>query len=405
LPAFLNFPVSSPKVFALPASIEEAAQVLRLASRNRWTVVPAGKCSWLDAGNPLTGADVLIGTWRLNRIIEHEPADLIAITEAGVLLRDLNHRLMQEGQWLPIDATGHGEGTIGGIIATGTSGPQRSGYGPTRGFVIGLKVLLADGSLIKAGGRVVKNVAGYDLCKLFTGSYGTLGLIVEANFKLRPRPELEASVLASGPPGSLIAVAQMILKLPLFPAAVEMLSHTDLLRTEQPVLLTRFAGNDKTVKAQTENACTILKSANDISNVRVIENDSDIWERLALPLTTSKGVSWRAHVPPALLPGLIDLVYRSHNGAGDMMRWQAGIADGRLQAGGEFEPETNVDVLSKLRDECRRYKGSLFIENAPRQIKEQFPAWGEFGNSTFVMQRIKQQLDPEGILSPGRFGF
>src|SRR5205085_10616283 len=179
---------SSPCLEVAPASVEEACEVLRLAASEGWAVVPSGAGTWIDVGNPLRRVEVIVSTRRMQRIIEHEPADLIAIAEAGVTLDALNAELGKAGQWLPLDPPDDGRATIGGVVATGMSGAQCFGYGSPRSSVIGMRVALADGRIVKAGGRVVKNVAGYDLCKLFTGSYGTLGWILELTFKLKPRP-------------------------------------------------------------------------------------------------------------------------------------------------------------------------------------------------------------------------
>jgi glycolate oxidase FAD binding subunit len=381
---------------------------MKLASKERWAVLPGGRGSWLDVGNPLARVDLVISTRRLNRIIEHEPADLVAMTEAGVTLEDLNHELKRKGQWLPLDPLGYREATIGGIVATATSGPRRYGYGPTRGFVIGLKVVLADGRLVKAGGRVVKNVAGYDLCKLFTGSYGTLGIIVEANFKLRPRPEQEASVVASGSISALITAVQSILQRPLFPVAVEL--HSALIAQLEspkadPVLLVRFAGNQKAVKEQTETALSLFQNAHQILAARIIKDDGETWQQLAANMLPSiNDISWRASIPPAEVEAFIDLLLQTHSHSS--LRWQAGIATGTIQVSSEFEPKNgNVPLLQRLRSECQRLGGSLILERAPLPVKATLDAWGDLGKSVTLMERIKHQLDPEGILSPGRFGF
>ena len=178
-------------VSVAPASAEEISEILRLASHEGWNVLPAGNMTWLDRHDK-PAANLIVNTSRLNQIIEHEPADLIAVAQAGVTLMDFNTRLAENGQWLPLDPPDDGRATLGGVVATGIGGPQQFGYGRPRGSVIGMKVVLADGNQIKAGGRVVKNVAGYDLCKLFTGSFGTLGIITELNFKLRPQPARQA---------------------------------------------------------------------------------------------------------------------------------------------------------------------------------------------------------------------
>jgi len=403
---------STSKVLTVsPASIDEACEIMKLASKERWTVLPAGSASWLDAGNPLGPINLIVSTGRLNRIIEHEPADLVAITQAGVPFRNFNEELMLKGQWLPLDPPGYVAATIGGIVATGVNGPQGSGYGPTRGFVIGLKIVRADGKLIKAGGRVVKNVAGYDLCKLFTGSYGTLGLIVEANFKLRPRPEREATVIASGPIVSLIAAGQSILRAPLFPVAVELVSPEQAKAIDvdpedaEAVLLIRFAGNHTAVNEQSENALSLLANAC-ISSACTLAEDESIWQQLATQLVSKHNqISWRGSVPPFELLSLFRMMNESYSAVFSSSAWQAGIADGRMRVIQNFDcqRETHTQALQMLRRECERLGGSLILENAPLRLKETFDAWGDLGKSQGLMHSIKQQLDPAGIFSPERF--
>jgi len=237
-----------------PASAEEISETLKLASSEGWTVAPIGGMGWTRPT-----ANLIVSTTRLNKIIEHEPADLIAIAEAGVTLTDFNAKLAENGQWLPLDPPDDGRATLGGVVATGIGGPQQFGYGRPRGSVIGMKVVFADGSMIKAGGRVVKNVAGYDLCKLFTGSYGSLGIITELNFKLRPRPAREATVIGTGS-------ARAILDARLFPVALEIVDD---------VLHVRFAGNEKGVAFQTEQALKLLQ------NAEIVMDDAELWKKIA----------------------------------------------------------------------------------------------------------------------------
>ena len=254
-----------------PASAEEISEILKLASREGCKVLPAGGGTWLR-----TTANIVVSTLRLNQIIEHEPADLIAIAQAGVTLTDFNAKLAENGQWLPLDPPDDGRATLGGVVATGIGGPQQFGYGPPRGSVIGMKVVLADGTMIKAGGRVVKNVAGYDLCKLFTGSYGSLGIITELNFKLRPRPAREATVIVRE---DLRNSARTIVEARLFPVASEIVND---------VLLVRFAGNEKGVAYQIEQASKLLK------NAEVVMDDVDLWKRIEAKNTIREAPSGTA---------------------------------------------------------------------------------------------------------------
>ncbi|HTD87342.1 MAG TPA: FAD-linked oxidase C-terminal domain-containing protein, partial [Candidatus Binatia bacterium] len=181
-----------------PGSTAELTEVIDLGVAEDQTIVPAGGATFLEAGNVLERSNLIVTTRRLSKLIHHEPADLVATAQAGLTLGEFQNELRQRGQWLPIDPPDDGAATLGGVVATGMSGPQQFGYGPLRSFVIGLRAILADGTSIKAGGNVVKNVAGYDLCKLFTGSYGTLGIITEVTFKLRPVPVETRTIVASG---------------------------------------------------------------------------------------------------------------------------------------------------------------------------------------------------------------
>lgn len=255
-----------------PTSIEEVSEIMKRAHAEGRSVQSTGAMTWLKPS-----ANIILDTSRLNQIIEHEPADLIAIAQAGVKLGDFNAKLAENGQWLPLDPPDDGRATIGGVVATGIGGAQQFGYGRPRGCVIGMKVVLADGSVIKTGGRVVKNVAGYDLSKLFTGSFGTLGVIVEVNFKLRPRPVREATVIAAGPKSELLASARKVLDARLFPVAAEIISPLFATRLDlatDPVLLIRFAGNEKGVAYQIQQALALIE------NAELVSDDSELWREI-----------------------------------------------------------------------------------------------------------------------------
>jgi FAD/FMN-containing dehydrogenase len=306
-----------------PDSIEELSEIVKRAAAERLTITPAGGRTLLNR-DPAT--NLIVDMSRFNKIIEHEPADLIAIAQAGVPLTTFNQKLSESGQWLPLDPPDNGHATLGGVVATGLGGPQQFGYGRPRGSVIGMTVVLADGSIIKAGGRVVKNVAGYDLCKLFTGSYGTLGIIAELIFKLRPRPAREATVVANGSIAQLLAAARAVLDARLFPVAVELLSSSLANRigieVDTAALLIRFAGNEKSVTYQIEQALLHLKNAS-IQETGVVSDDSWIWQNVAA-VPVQEAPSFETRVLPTKVAGSINSI-RS-----DVL-WQAGVADGRLR--------------------------------------------------------------------------
>lgn len=334
-------------VLVSPGSIEELSEIVRYAASEGLSVMPVGGMTRLHGE-----ADVLVSTARLNRIIEHEPADLIAIAQAGVTLSDFNVVLAENGQWLPLDPPDDGRATLGGVVATGISGAQQFGYGRPRGSVIGMKVVLAGGSVIKTGGRVVKNVAGYDLSKLFTGSNGSLGIIAELNFKLRPRPEREVTVAIDGPVPELLTTASAIVAARLFPVAAEIVSPAFAalldIEADRPVLLVRFAGNEVGVKYQIDQTRGLMNGG------EVIDEDTQIWKSIAaVPLQQPPGR--RVSVLPSKLPAVckdIDV---------DGALWQIGAADGRI-----------VMLDNKVLDT---------------------------GNTDVLAQRVKQQLDPSNLFT------
>jgi glycolate oxidase subunit GlcD len=320
-----NFSAHPLSLNVFPTSTEQIAELLRLASREHWTVLPTGGATRLETGD----ANLIVNTRRLDQIVEHEPSDLIAITQAGVTLADFNAKLRENGQWLPLDPPDDGRATIGGVVATGFGGPQQFGYGRPRGSVIGMKVVLANGSVVRVGGRVVKNVAGYDLCKLFTGSYGSLGIITEVNFKLRPCPEREATIITSGKTADLLSIARTILDARLFPVAAEIVSplfadRLGITTPDLPLLLIRFAGNEKGVRYQVEQSVATLK------NAEVVSDDHKLWHDVA-----ATGIQ------------------------GDASIWQMGALDGRVRMTGLPKPK----IDQRLAELMRRVKQQLDPRN------------------------------------------
>lgn len=394
-----------------PQSGEAAAQVMQLAVKEALTVVPAGAATWIDASNQADRSDLIISTRRMTRLIRHEPADLVATAEAGLTLTAFQKQLGVAGQWLPIDPPDDGRATLGGVVATGLGGPHSFGFGSPRSFVIGMKVVLANGRAIKAGGNVVKNVAGYDLCKLFTGSYGTLGLITELTFKLRPLPAESRTVVASGSLVSLIAAGRRVYSQH-SPVALELISRRlakDLQITSegQCALMMRFVGSSRSVIAQTAQALKLLRD--DGNRCETIDEDNQQWSRLsAVPLQSAGDLKWRVTVRPTDLAGFLGLMAELENDEASHpeLRWHAGLGDGRLRAIARtpvYHREA-VRALEQMRKKTEALGGSLVIESASDEIRNEFDVWGDFGSAAELMKRVKAQLDPLNCLSPGRFG-
>jgi len=394
-----------------PANGAEAAGILKIAAREDLAVIPAGNCSALAAGNLMNRADLILTTRRMSKLIHHEPADLVATAEAGLTLAEFQERLGEKGQWLAIDPPDDGSATLGGVVATGLAGPQVFGYGPVRSFVIGLRAVLTDGRQIKAGGQVVKNVAGYDLCKLFTGSQGTLGLITELTFKLRPLPEETRTVAAFGSRAALFATGRKIIN-QFLPVAVELVSPTLAqhlfanVKTGECALLVRFAGSSRAVITQTAQALKLLREGAGFS-CATHDADAVIWQGLSTASTDpQQDLKWRVRVRPTdLIDFINDVAAVERDEASQVgLRWHAGLGDGRLRATARppVYYQEAVRALERLRQRAENLGGNLIVERAPLEIKNELDAWGSFGSARDLMTRVKQQLDPENLFSPGR---
>ena len=396
-----------------PATDEEACEVLRVAVALGVRVIPAGARTWLDAGDALRDECIIVKTERIARLVAHEPADLVATAEAGMSLADFNREVARAGQWLPLDPPDEGRATLGGVAATGAGGAQALGYGLPRSYVLGMRVALADGRVIRVGSRVVKNVAGYDLCKLFVGSFGTLGIILDITVKLRPRPICEATLVARATDRSkLFAAARALLGAQLLPIAVELVSPRMAsaiglnVEGDEFALLARFAGTAGAVEHQLSRASELIASQGFDADIARLNDDAAPWSNLAaMPLGAERGSVWRAGVLPSRLIALLDAIYTS-NAHADGLMWHAGAGDGRLRV---FDPSDRGEdfMLSRLRglrETARSVGGSLVIEHAPVELKRAFDVWGLTDSNMLLMRRIKAQLDPFDTFSPGRFG-
>jgi FAD/FMN-containing dehydrogenase len=403
-----------------PATTDDAAALMKLAAREGVGVVPAGAGTWLDTcGSPPHDA-VIVSTRRLNRIVEHSPADLVATVGAGLTLASLNAELASAGQWLPLDPPDDGRATVGGVVATGATGAQAFAYGSPRAFVLGMTVVLADARVIKVGGRVVKTVAGYDLCKLLTGSFGTLGLITEITFKLRPRPAREATLtMRSGRRDLLFAAARHILAGQFLPTAVEISNAVETsperARDEmRHTLLVRFAGAVQTVASQIERARAVCAEIEPSLTAELVDDDATLWRAVAAePLHDAHQLRFQIGVLPTRVPEIVEQIERLFARHAATPIWRADLSGGRLRVFSDSSdapdaPDACARSLSHLREEVRRRGGSLVVAHASEELrrelsKQGFDDWGINRANAALMRAVKRELDPRGLLSPGRF--
>jgi FAD/FMN-containing dehydrogenase len=238
---------------ATPDSADALSLVCRLAHDEGWKIRVEGNGTWLSSDAP---ADLAVSTRGLDRVVSVSPADLVATVEAGTPLEALRRRLAEEEMWLALDPPGRPERSLGSVVATATSGPLRHGFGPVRDHVLGCTVATGDGRLVRAGGRVVKNVAGYDLTKLQVGGFGGFGIIAEVHLRLRALPRADVTVVARGPRDTLTSVARDLIAARILPGAHELLSPS-LAGEPEWTLAARYAGNDAAEQAEVRRLSTL----------------------------------------------------------------------------------------------------------------------------------------------------
>jgi glycolate oxidase FAD binding subunit len=399
-----------PEVVIEPATLEEASEALREATAQGRRVVCRGGGSKLGWGNPPAGAEVILGTGRLDRVLEHAEGDLIVRAEAGVRLDALQEALSKAGQFLALDPP-EPAATVGGIVAAGASGPRRLRYGTVRDLLIGITVVLSDGTVAHGGGRVVKNVAGYDLGKLFTGSFGTLGLIAEVIFRLHPSPEvLAGAALEVADPKVAGAATQALAHAQLDPTSLE-LAWPGPAAPGRLVLV--LQGRSPAVAEQAGAAVRLLEphGAAELLADGDVRRLTDGPDRLgARPWwgldSAAHGavVGVKAACVPTELPGVVEDLWAAAGAHGLDVSVRAhaglGVTYAALRGGGA---EALAGAVEEARGRLGHRGGTLLVLQAPLEVKRRVDAWGPAGDALALMRRVKERFDPAGTMSPGRF--
>jgi glycolate dehydrogenase FAD-binding subunit len=398
----------SPRFLAVPRSVEEASQVLAAAAADGLAVAFAGGGGKLGLGNPPERVDLVVLTGGLDQVLEHAAGDLVVRAQAGVRLADLQQRLAPAGQWLALDPP-EPRATLGGVVAANASGPRRLRYGTVRDLIIGVTVVLADGTVAHAGGKVVKNVAGYDLAKLFCGSLGTLGMVAEVIFRLHPLPAAAAVVTlqVEGPEQAGQAVRRL-LRSTLEPSAVELTMD----EWGWPGRLTTvFEGIQPGVEAQAAAAAELLGQVGEAAVAGPGQTEAALNQLGALPFEKAE-YALKAAFPPAELAGVLEDLGggRQRWGGGPIsahaatgVLWMAsGLREGDLPADGPMFPMA-VQGITEARERLAARGGSLVVVKAPPELKRAVDVWGPAGDAIGLMRRVKERFDPDRRLSPGRF--
>jgi glycolate oxidase FAD binding subunit len=385
-----------PQVVVEPGSEQELATVLQLANSTGLAVIPRGGGTKLDWGNPPRRADVVLSTARLSRVIEYAWADLTATVEAGCTIQALQETLAERRQRLAIDSLWPDRATVGGALSTNDSGALRLRFGALRDLIIGVTLALPDGTLASSGGKVVKNVAGYDLPKLATGALGTLGVITRAVFRLHPLPKESRTISCVA---SDIREAQRLV------LAIQdsQLAHSALqvrfVDDAPPQVDVHLEATEAGLAAQTEQLGSILAPG------PLTEPGPVVWNAMREVYSAAKhGEPHSAVAKISTLPaGIAGAIGTLSSISVTRVRCKAVV-----QATGigcihlEGEPGLVASVLKTLRASLERAGGSLVIAHRPRAMPP-LDAWGEPGDALPLMRAVKQQFDPKGTLNPGRF--
>jgi len=387
-----------------PETWQEMGQILHLAHEQKLKVLPCGRGSKLHWGGLLGDVDLVLSTSKLNHLIDHAAGDMTVTVEAGMGLEELQTILAKAEQFLPLGPNLPVGTTIGGAIATALNGSWRQRYGGVRDLLLGISFLRADGELAKAGGRVVKNVAGYDLMKLFTGSYGTLGIITQVTFRVYPLPEATKTLIYTGDLAGITQVAQTLLSSALTPTSFDLLSPrlAQELGAEGGLgLLVRFEGIPASIQEQSDRLSQLAATCNLKTITYEDENETSLWQGLTkqiFPNTQTSTITCKIGVMPTAATQLLQSLHNLDNASLGLIHAGSGV--GWLQ----LNPTTiSPEILTKLRQQCQNHQGYLSLLAAPTDYKQQLDVWGYNGNALEIMQKLKQQFDPQAILSPQRF--
>lgn len=424
--AMLPFSVDGvlPGLVVRPATQAEVAAVLAACSAATAAVIPWGGGTTMGLGNRPPRVDVVVCLERLDRIIELDVANLCVTVEAGVPLAALQAALRPKKAFLPLDPPGDAKVTVGGVVAANLSGPSRLLYGTARDWVLGMRVALPDGESTHCGGKVIKNVSGYDMNKLFIGSLGTLGIITEVTFKLLPLPAMRAGVFGLFPDlARAMRTVTATLESVLLPEALDILDPEAVWLVAPELgldvsgdlygLSVALAGSQTTVERQVRDFSALIRGAGGrpelLTNGRAVSARDGIRNvvgllsmppamrvlcKMAVPISrtgdlfAAAGALGRRHGLPTAVA--------AHAGSGIV--WACYLIGPKVPAA-----PVVADALEGLRREAEGAEGSLVLQDAPVSLKLHVDAWGKPRDGFAVMRCLKAEFDPAGICNPGRF--
>ncbi|NET41714.1 MAG: FAD-binding oxidoreductase [Okeania sp. SIO2B3] len=389
-----------------PETQVQLSTIVTCCAKNNWAILPCGSGSKIHWGglmkvDPTTHKQgiIVVSSDRLNHLIEHAVGDLTVTVEPGMKYAELQETLAKTGQFLAIDPAYPETATIGGIIATADTGSLRQRYRGVRDMLLGISFVRSDGKIAKAGGRVVKNVAGYDLMKLFTGSYGTLGIISQVTLRVYPLQQASGTVVLVGEKNNIAKATQTLLSSALTPVAIDLLS-TNLVEQldlgKGVGLMVRFQSIIESVEEQSNQLLKVGDSLG-LNSTRYHDYEAELWQKLKQQIWHSQQNTEIICKIGVIPTEAVETLERTALETGfGLIHAGSGLGELKFNS---VTPET----LLKLRRWCESKGGFLTVLAAPLETKEKLDVWGYHQNGLEIMRRIKQQFDPQNILNPHSF--
>jgi glycolate oxidase FAD binding subunit len=416
-----------PKSVVTPGTMDEVSKVVAYASQEHLAIVPRGNGTKMEMGGIPKKMDIVLSTRRLNRITDRDCENLTLSAESGLTLGEVQQGLAKvgKGYFLPLDPPFTDKATLGGIVATNSSGPKRLLYGSARDMIIGAKAVFPNGDIVVSGGKTVKNVSGYDLCKLLIGSYGTLGILCEMTFKLLPLPEKEATLglsfaVLEGADG----FVRELRSSQLIPSSIEILNGLAVQKMRDSISMppngnylvaVGLDGVAESIDRQVSEMSEMGKKHGTLEAVTLdAEKHQAFWVALrdfSLGLTDedSNVISMKSNFLISKCGEVLGSYEKIAQGLGIHCAFLSHAGNGILYThvlpgkGFRSKADSFVELIKELMAEAVKYGGGLVVESSPLSIKKKVDIWGPSRSDYPVVRRLKEQIDPAGILNMGRF--
>ncbi len=416
-----------PKVVVSPKTINEISKVIAYANQQHLTIIPRGNGTKMGIGGIPKKMDIILSTDRLNRITDSDCENLTLSAEGGITLSEVQKSLAKvgKGYFLPLDPPFTDKATLGGIVATNSSGPERLLYGTARDLIIGTKAVFPNGDIVVSGGKTVKNVSGYDMCKLLIDSYGTLGIICEMTFKLLPLPEKEVTLSFSfAKLEEADGFARQVRSSQLIPSSIEILNAIAVQKMKYPVSMPPNGnylvaiGLDGVAESIDRQISEMSEMSKKHGVLEAVTLDSEKHQAFWIAIRDfSKGLTEKCPNLISLKSNFLisksgemlgsyekitsefgmDCAFICHSGNGILYSYI--LAEKNLRS----KIESFVELIGKLTSEAVKNEGNLVVESSPLLIKKKVDVWGQSRSDYLVVRRLKEQIDPAGVLNIGRF--